>query len=194
MTSTDSHAMHVFKGSELLAHADALRAVYVDAFCAPPWNEDEEKAEEFTERLREDVHRPGFTAVIAVQDGEVLGFATAWTTPSPFPSDRCYPQAAAALGPERTLDWLIGAREIDELAVRPGARGTGLAARILETVTAEAPEGRAWLLTSARSVRAMSFYRSQGWTQATHPSPEGKGSTVFLGPRHPARFMAPQPL
>jgi hypothetical protein len=45
-----------------------------------------------------------------------------------------------------------------------------------------------------RSPRAVAFYRWQGWTQATHPSPEGRGIVVFLGPRHPARSLAPRPL
>ncbi|KUM78345.1 GNAT family N-acetyltransferase [Streptomyces curacoi] len=186
--------LHVFRGPELLAHADALRAVYVDAFCAPPWSEDEQRATDFVHRLRANVRRPGFTAVTAVQGGEIAGFATAWTTPAPFPTDRCYPEAAAGLGPDHTAAWLIGARETDELAVRPAARGTGLAARLLEAVTADAPGGRSWLLTSVRSSRAMSFYRRQGWTQATHPSPGGRGVVVFLGPRHPARSLAPRPL
>ncbi|MFF0598721.1 GNAT family N-acetyltransferase [Streptomyces antibioticus] len=178
----------------LLDHTDALRAVYTDAFCAPPWNEGEEKAVEFVVRLPVNACRPGFTAALAFEGSTLLGFATAWTTPAPFPADRCYPQAAAGLGPSRTARWLCGAREIDELAVRPAARGTGLAGELLRAVTEDAPDGRAWLLTSVRSSRAMSFYRAQGWTQATHPSPDGDGIAVFLGPRHPARALAAQPL
>lgn len=183
-----------FRNAELLAHVEGLHSVYVDAFCAPPWDEEEDKAVEFVRRLRENVRRPGFTAVTAVEDGELVGFATSWTTLAPFPGDRCYPQAAAGLGTERTLDWLVGAREIDELAVRPAAAGTGLAARLLEAVTADAPAGRAWLLTSVQSGRAVSFYRRGGWAQATHPSPDGKGIVVFLGPRHPARTLVALPL
>ncbi|MFC8513879.1 GNAT family N-acetyltransferase [Streptomyces sp. NPDC057257] len=186
--------IRVFKDAGLLAHAEDLHSVYVDAFCAPPWDEDEEQAVEFVGRLRVNVGRPGFAAATAVQDGEMLGFAIAFTTLAPFPDDRCYPQAAAGLGAERTLRWLVGAREVDTLAVRPDARGTGLAARLLEAVTADAPGGRSWLLTSVQSGRAMSFYRRQGWTQATHPSPAGNGIAVFLGPHHPARDLAPQPL
>lgn len=189
-----STVLRVFKGADLLAHSDALYAVYVDAFCAPPWNEDEAKAVEFVGRLVGNVERPGFTAALAFRSGEVVGFATAWTTLTPFPTGRCYPQAAAGLGPERTVDWLCGAREIDELAVRADARGTGLAADLLEAVTEDAPDGRSWLLTSIQSPRAMSFYRNQGWTQATHPSPDGKGIAVFLGPRHPARSLTTLPL
>ncbi|MEU9590887.1 GNAT family N-acetyltransferase [Streptomyces sp. NPDC048193] len=178
----------------LLEHSTALRTVYADAFCAPPWNEDEERADAFVARLGSDVRRPGFTAALAFDGRNVVGFTTAWATPTPFPVDRCYPQAAAGLGPSRTEEWLCGAREIDELAVRPTARGTGIAAGLLRAVTEDAPDGRAWLLTSLRSTRAMAFYRHEGWTQATHPSPDGHGIAVFLGPRHPARTLAAEPL
>ncbi|MGW6009182.1 GNAT family N-acetyltransferase [Streptomyces sp. NPDC055210] len=187
-------SIRVFQGGGLLAHTSALRSVYADAFCAPPWNEDEDRADEFAGRLPMNARRPGFTAALALTGSRVTGFATAWTTPAPFPADRCYPQAAAGLGPDRTAHWLCGAREIDELAVHPAARGTGLAGELLEAVTADAPEGRSWLLTSVRSPRAMAFYRHQGWIQATHPSPEGTGIVVFLSPRHPAKALAAQPL
>ncbi|MCS0604229.1 GNAT family N-acetyltransferase [Streptomyces sp. LP11] len=186
--------VHVVGGAGLEAHADALRAVYAEAFCAPPWDEDPARAEEFAGRLPASVRCPGFRAAVAVRDGEVLGFATARTTPSPFPADRCYPQAEAGLGAERTAAWLVGAREVEELAVRAGARGTGLAARLLTAVTADAPAGRCWLLTSVRAPRALSFYRRQGWIQATHPSPDGQGTAVFLGPRHPSRSLVTGPL
>ncbi|WPB96559.1 GNAT family N-acetyltransferase [Streptomyces malaysiensis] len=186
--------IRVFKGVGLLDHAAALRSVYIDAFCAPPWHEDAGKAAAFVGRLPVNVGRPGFTAALAFAGPDVIGFATAWTTLVPFPSDRCYPQAAVSLGPVRTVEWLCGAREIDELAVRPGARGTGLAAELLEAVTADAPDGRSWLLTSVQSGRAMSFYRRQGWAQATHPAPGGKGIVVFLSPGHPARHLAVPPL
>ncbi|MEW2134331.1 GNAT family N-acetyltransferase [Streptomyces sp. NPDC005435] len=187
-------SIQVCGGSELPARSAELRSVYADAFGAAPWGEDEAQADAFVARLVTNVERPGFTAALALEGRRVIGFATAWTTPSPFPTDRCYPQAAAALGAERASSWLCGAREIDELALRPAAQGTGLGAGLLCAVTQDAPEGRTWLLTSQRSLRALSFYRHQGWQQATHPSPDGQGAVVFLGPRHPARHLAVQPL
>ncbi|GAA3215387.1 hypothetical protein GCM10020256_16950 [Streptomyces thermocoprophilus] len=151
------------------------------------------------------MRRPGFTAALALAGSEVIGFATAWTTVAPFPNDRCYPQAAAGLGVDRTVDWLCGAREIDELAVRSSARGTGLAGELLDAVTEDAPEGRSWLLTSVASTRAMAFYRGQGWTQATHPSPPtaraSSSSSVPVTPpgpwppnpcKHPESYRAHQ--
>ncbi|RMB80538.1 GNAT family N-acetyltransferase [Streptomyces shenzhenensis] len=187
-------SVRLFRGQDLRAHFPDLRSVYVDAFCAPPWHEGEEQAVEFVGRLSDNVRRPGFTAAVAFEGSQVVGFAIGWTTLAPFPTDRCYPQASAGLGIERTVDWLCGAREIDELAVRPATQGTGLAADLLTAVSADVPDGRSWLMTSVESSRAMSFYRRQGWIQATHPSPEGKGMVVFLGPHHPARALAAQPL
>ncbi|MFG2474926.1 GNAT family N-acetyltransferase [Streptomyces fagopyri] len=187
-------SIRVFRGTSVLAHTAALRAVYADAFCAPPWDEGEERAAVFAARLPADVRRAGFTAALSFTGQEVTGFATAWTTPTPFPAGRCYPQAAAGLGTARTAEWLCGAREIDELGVRPRAHGSGIAAQLLEAVTEDAPGGRSWLLTSVRSGRAMSFYRREGWTQATHPSPGGTGVAVFLSPHHPARHLTAQPL
>lgn len=194
MSTRPVPAVRVLRGADVLAHAGALRSVYVDAFSAPPWNEDEEQAAEFATRLPLDAHRPGFAAAVAVSGCNVLGFASGWTTLLPFPTERCYPQVTAGLGARRTEDWLCGAFEVDELAVRPGAHGSGMAGELLDAVTADAPEGRCWLLTSGQAPRAMAFYRRQGWAQATRLSPDGKGIVVFLGPHHPARELVPLPL
>ncbi|WP_224756470.1 GNAT family N-acetyltransferase [Streptomyces sp. col6] len=181
-------------GSELLARHEDARQVYAEAFGGPPWSEDASAADGFIRRLSDDVAHPGFTAVGAFRDDRLVGLATAWTTPTPLPSGRCYPRAAAALGPGRTAQWLCGSREVDELAVSADARGQGVGAALLERVTADAPDGRCWLLTSVRARDAMSFYRRLGWAQATHPACENTGIAVFLGPRHPGRTAVPLPL
>ncbi|ALV53490.1 hypothetical protein ASR50_31485 [Streptomyces sp. 4F] len=64
-------------------------------------------------------------------------------TPALFPTDRCCPQVVAGLGGDRTADWLCGAREVDEPAVRPAAHGTGLTSRLLDAVTADVGGHRA---------------------------------------------------
>lgn len=181
-------------GERLLAYAEGVRAVYADAFGGPPWHEGPERADAYLERLAGDTHRPGFTAALALDGDTVLGWATAWTTPDPFPAGRCHPQISAALGERRTGDWLSGAREVDELAVAAPARRTGLGGRLLAAVTADRPDGRCWLLTSVAARQALAFYEREGWTQVTHPAPGGAGVAAFLGPRHPARTAAPLPL
>ncbi|MFJ2090715.1 GNAT family N-acetyltransferase [Streptomyces sp. NPDC087901] len=170
--------------------ADGVRRVYAEAFSMPPWNEGEAQAAQYVERLAHDVARPGFTAALAVEGDHVLGFATGWTTGAAFPSVRCYPQVSAALGADLTAAWLCGGREVDELAVAGAAQGRGIGAALLDAVTADAPDGRCWLLTSVRAEPTLSFYRRLGWTQATHPAPGGAGHAAFLGPRHPARTTA----
>ncbi|MEU1619503.1 GNAT family N-acetyltransferase [Streptomyces sp. NPDC005722] len=174
----------------LLAHAPALRTAYREAFSAPPWNEGETETNRYLDRLARDVTRPGFTAAVACEGDNLLGFATAWTTPSPFPTGRSYDLVRAALGTDRADAWLCGAREVDELAVRPAAQGAGVAASLLDAVTSGAPGDRAWLLTSVQATYALRFYRRRGWTQATHPAEGGTGATVLLGPRHPDRAAA----
>ncbi|MEV7399272.1 GNAT family N-acetyltransferase [Streptomyces sp. NPDC091267] len=123
----------------------------------------------------------------------VVGFATAWTTPCPFPDVRSYPRVSAALGPERTAAWLVGALEVDELALGPRARGSGLAAALLESVTGAATDGRCWLLTSMRAEPALRLYRRLGWRTAFPPA-AGSDLVALLGPRHPApRDPEPRP-
>ncbi|MFJ9058974.1 GNAT family N-acetyltransferase [Streptomyces sp. NPDC102409] len=170
----------------LPAYADGIRRVYADVFSAPPWNEDRSAGARYTERLAADAGRPGFTAALALDGDTVNGFATAWTTPRAFPSDRSYGHVAEALGPDRTEAWLSGAVEVDELAVAPDARGTGLGADLLAAVTRAAPDGRCWLLTSAGAEATLRFYRRAGWHRVPVPVPGRAGLVVLLGPEHPA--------
>ncbi|MFJ7629400.1 GNAT family N-acetyltransferase [Streptomyces sp. NPDC097595] len=183
----------------LLARRDGIRQTYAEAFAGPPWHEDPEQADGYVRRLAEDAARPGFRAALALSGdpenpdaASVVGFATAWTTGSPFPSTRAYAAVASLLGPGRTAAWLVGALEVDELALAPHARGAGLAAALLETVTASAPGGRCWLLTSADAGPAVRLYRRLGWRRVPGPA-EGPDLAVFLGPGHPApREPAPR--
>ncbi|MFF0072122.1 GNAT family N-acetyltransferase [Streptomyces sp. NPDC005494] len=174
-------------GASLPVYADGIRRVYADVFSAPPWNEGPAAASAYVRRLAADAERPGFTAALALApDTAVRGFATAWTTPATFPSGRSYGHVAQALGPERVTAWLCGALEVDELAVAPTARGTGLGAALLAAVSAGAPDGRCWLLTSLRAEATLRFYRRAGWHQVPVAVPGRAGLVVLLGPRHPA--------
>ena len=180
-------------GDGVSAYADGIRRVYAEVFSAPPWDEDEAAADVYVERLATDAVRPGFTAALALDTDaadSVVGFATAWTTPAPFPGDRSYAQVAAALGPERVAAWLCGGLEIDELAVAAPARGAGLGAALLEAVSTPAVDGRCWLLTSVRAEATLRFYRRAGWHLVPVPVPGKAGLVVLLGPGHPARADA----
>lgn len=176
----------------LLARQDGIRQTYADAFAGPPWREGPDQADGYVHRLAEDTARPGFRAALALSGApeepdaaSVVGFATAWITGSPFPSTRAYAAVASVLGHERTTAWLVGALEVDELALSPHARGTGMGAALLKSVTASAPGGRSWLLTSADAGPAVRLYRRLGWRRVPC-APGGPDIAVFLGPGHPA--------
>ncbi|KPC84944.1 GNAT family N-acetyltransferase [Streptomyces sp. NRRL S-4] len=178
--------VRLIEGGSLPAYADRIGQVYADVFSSPPWNEDRSTGALYVERLAADAGRPGFTAALALEADTVGGFATAWTTPRTFPSGRSYGPVAEALGPDRTAAWLCGGLEVNELAVAPAARGTGLGAALLSAVTETAPDGRCWLLTYAHAEAALGFYRRAGWHPVPVAVPRRPGLVVLLGPDHPA--------
>jgi ribosomal protein S18 acetylase RimI-like enzyme len=153
-------------GEQTQARAAELIDVYRVAFLGPPWYEDGHGTADFTRRLTTDVHRPGFTAVLATLDGEPAGFGTAWPTQSPFPSGRAYDRVRAELG-TYVETGLVGALEIDELAVSPHARRQGLAGRILDLLRAGSTD--CWLLTAPAAHDAIRLYERLGWQRRTGP-------------------------
>jgi ribosomal protein S18 acetylase RimI-like enzyme len=182
--------MRRYAGTEVLAVADELGEAYMEVFSAPPWSKEDPGLRQFRERLDADAVRPGFRAAVATSGSsvdDVDGFATGWTTPARWRTDRAYPKVAAQLGPERLADLLIGALEVDELAVRARARRQGLGRRLLDALLHDAP--RAWLLTARQATDTVAFYERGGW----HEVPPLPGTTndvvVFLAPSHPGAAL-----
>jgi hypothetical protein len=109
-----------YPGTTTLTIADHLRQAYAEVFSQPTWNEDHTRIEEFRHQLDTDAHRPGFRAVVATGTGPTIdGFATGWITRTPFPTGRSYDKVTDQLGPQRVNELLVGALEVNELAVRP---------------------------------------------------------------------------
>ncbi|GLX00014.1 GNAT family N-acetyltransferase [Microtetraspora sp. NBRC 16547] len=156
-------------GEETLVRAAELIEIYSLSFSGPPWYEDEHGTAGFANRLVTDAHRPGFTAVLAAHDGNPAGFGTAWPTQDPFPAGRAYDRVRAEVG-EQAVKRLVGALEVDELAVSPHARGQGLAGRILDLLCEGAPD--CWLLTAHDAIK---FYERLGWQRLTEP-----GATIAV--------------
>ncbi|MFF4328644.1 N-acetyltransferase [Streptomyces sp. NPDC048387] len=174
-------------GRAVLDLADELVDAYADVFSAPPWNEDAETIRQFAARLQANVRRPGFRTAFTQSTAGIDGFATAWLTPAPFPRGRGYPQVAAQLGPARVRDLLVGALEVDELAVRAYARGTGTGRALLTEITADAPQQRAWLLTSRLAEDTVATYHRLGWHEVPPLPGTATNVVVFLAPDHPGR-------
>ena len=174
-----------YEGAQILDLTAAVADAYADVFDRPA-----EVRSRFVERLQRDAHRPGFRAITAAATDSpqpIAAFASGWITQAPFRSDRAYGDVAAQLGPTDVAALLVGALEVDELAVRAERRGTGLGRRLLDALVADAPQGRAWLLTAADNHPAIAFYRRVGWQQ--YPVRPGGSDpvTVFYRPAAPRR-------
>jgi ribosomal protein S18 acetylase RimI-like enzyme len=172
-----------YSGSAALPLADLLTQAYADAFGEPPWNENLTQAADFRGRLAADVRRTGFRCVVAPgQDGDIDGFASGWITEAPFRSDRAYGQVAEQLGPDGVRERLVGALEVDELAVRPRARRRGLGRQLLDALVTDAPDGRAWLLTRRDAANSVEFYRRAGWREVSPLPDTARSIVVFTSP------------
>lgn len=177
----------IWQGPAILDVLEPIVEVYRDVFTAPPWNETEELVAAFVQRLRHECQRPGFVAVTAHEGGNAAGFATAWPTPPPFPSGRSYTAVANQFGEAWVNRWLVGAMEIDELAVSPRSQGQGAGGRLLDACVQAAPRQAAWLLTHDHAEDTVRFYRRRGWHAPPASAPDGSGVLIFLSPQHPAR-------
>ncbi|MET3986170.1 GNAT family N-acetyltransferase [Streptomyces sp. PvR034] len=177
-------------GPAVLDLTDELVDTYADVFSGPPWNEGEETIRQFASRLQSDTRRRGFRTAFAQTPNGIDGFATAWLTRAPFPADRGYAQVSAQLGRARVRRLLVDALEVDELAVRRHARGQGTGRALLAEITADAPQGRAWLLTARAATDTVATYRRLGWHEVT-PLPGTENAViVFLSPDHPEAAAA----
>lgn len=179
-----------YDGTAILDIADEISGTYAEIFSQPPWNKAHDSDPDvvmrgFRTRLDKDMERPGFRVVVARSQGGIDGFASGWVTPSPYPANRAYGKVSDSIGAEAVSELLVGAIEVDELAVRARARGKGLARRLLGELTADAPEGRAWLLTWTGAPEAVEFYERVGWYRVPVVPGRENDIVTFLAPTHP---------
>ncbi|MFC0624928.1 GNAT family N-acetyltransferase [Kribbella deserti] len=165
-------------GSETAPIIDDLDQLYRAVFSAPPWNEEPAELDTFRGRLEENLARPGFRLVTGVVDGELRGFGAGWATEPPFRRDRAYGTVYDELGADQVERHLLGAFEVDELAVHPASQGLGLGRAVLSTLCAGEPS---WLLTARRALDTVGFYRRIGWQELPAQVPNPR-LVVFISP------------
>jgi ribosomal protein S18 acetylase RimI-like enzyme len=174
-----------YDGTDALSLSAELGQACATVFDRPSRSR-EQVAVDYRARLTDDALRPGFRAVVArttQTSSQTAGFATGWITESPFRVDRAYGDVVRQLGEGAVERHLIGALEVDELAVPAQFRRGGLGGRLLAELVADAPRGRAWLLTSAQNLEAIAFYRRRGWHRHSPDASQDERITIFLAHR-----------
>ncbi|MBM2619072.1 GNAT family N-acetyltransferase [Actinoplanes sp. LDG1-06] len=144
------------------ADAEALGAVYADAFGRPPFDEGPEVVAAWRdESLPQHAARAGFRCLAAWDDDLVVGFTYGYTGEyGQWWTD----QIAAVVPPALAAEWLGGHFELVELAVRPSHErrgiGAGLHDRLLDGLS-----HRVALLTATDDATAPArrLYHRKGW-------------------------------
>ncbi len=137
---------------EFAPYADACVETYVAAMNAP--------AAELRSRpdlLRRHLGRPGFTAMVGLDGGRLVGFGYAYPGQS---GQWWHDIVVVGLGRQAAERWMSDSFEIVELHVRPESQGAGLGRRLLTGLLTGAPGRTAVLSTHDRDSRARHLYRS----------------------------------
>jgi len=113
----------------------------------------------FAERLASHAKAPGWTAIIAYDDDQ----PTAFTYAAPLMTSRWWSAMLTPLPLEYTAETGTRTLALFELMVRLPWRGTGLAARLHETLLAGRAEERVTLLVDPANVKVKARYESWGY-------------------------------
>ncbi|GAA5103347.1 GNAT family N-acetyltransferase [Nocardia iowensis] len=153
-------------------HIDALVDLYADVFAEPPYCEGPEQVARFRVLLIDEMDRPGFAVVRAVDHGTLVGMAYGFT----IPAEQWWHDAATSPPPAA-----IGVAKfaIMELAVRQSHRGQGLGRELLGDLLRGRTEPIAFLGVDP-AAPAYAIYRKWGWREAGHTVPKSGRSYAIL--------------
>ncbi|MGW4464045.1 GNAT family N-acetyltransferase [Micromonospora sp. NPDC004704] len=131
--------------------ADLYATVYSEA----PYEEGPEQVDVFRSKLPEELSRPGFELVVAVEDDSAVGVAYGWTMPAGTwwsSADREPPPNLLDADKFALMEWIV----------HPSRRGEGVGAELIRRLIDGRPESWATLASDPRSA-ARSMYERAGW-------------------------------
>jgi GNAT superfamily N-acetyltransferase len=132
-----------------------LKAVYKEAYAEPPYDYDDDDADEFVDRYNAQAERPGFRLLLATDNVGVAAFAYGFT----FPTDQWW---RGGLGPAPARAEAASRYAVIELVVARRARGLGLSRELMQRLLADRAEEIAILLAKPGS-QAHAMYLRWGW-------------------------------
>jgi ribosomal protein S18 acetylase RimI-like enzyme len=154
-------AITAITNAQIDEYKDQILDTYRQAFSEPPYNKTEADVISFSQTL--DLHRNRVGArFLVAQDNhqEVLGFAYGYET---MEGQWWYDVVSKSLPFAAIKEWLQGAYELVELAVRPSSQGQGIGGRLHDAILTGLPNRTAVLSTIATETVALHLYRKRGW-------------------------------
>jgi GNAT superfamily N-acetyltransferase len=149
------------------AHLSEATAVYAAAFSEAPYHEDEQRAADFTERVRRyAAERDGFRFATSRDDeGRLTGLALAVLA---RPGDWWRDQAAAALTGPQARRWLGDlCLEVVHVAVQPAFQHRGIGRSLHDALVSGRPAPTGVLSCHPGARPAQQLYLRAGWTPLT---------------------------
>ena len=140
-----------------------LLRVYRETFSGPPYNEREDDVVIFYDRLLRHSQYPGFRFLAAMATGgDLLGLTDGYSS---LPGQWWHEVVGREMSPELRREWLQGAFDFTELAVRPSARGRGIGGPLHDALLEGLPHPTACLSTHQSQTVALGLYRKRGWVE-----------------------------
>ncbi|WP_249714038.1 GNAT family N-acetyltransferase [Rhizomonospora bruguierae] len=130
--------------------------LYAVVYAEPPYEEGPEMVDKFARSLTEEMNRPGFTLVDAMEGERVVGVAYGWT----MPAGRWWSNAEDD-PPEHLRDAPKFA--VMEWMVHPDMRGRAVGRRLIVDLLSGRPEPWAVLASNPRAA-ARGMYARSGWS------------------------------
>ncbi|GAB2850454.1 hypothetical protein GCM10022221_57280 [Actinocorallia aurea] len=159
-------ALTLADGPQTLEHLPEIQAVYSAAF--PGYDLNDHRA-----RTTSQASAPGFAAVLAHDDGHLVGVVYGlplsagtswWHGLEPAPADGWATETGS-----RTFALI-------DVAVLPTHRGEGVGRRLVNALLAERPEARATLATNPARPEVQAMWERWGWKKVGR-APGGPGET-----------------
>jgi GNAT superfamily N-acetyltransferase len=185
--------LNYLSDAQIENYKDQILDTYRLAFGEPPYNKTEADVISFSQAL--ELHRNRLGArFLAAQDidNHLVGFAYGYQA---VPGQWWYDMVEKAMTRDQVQEWLVGAFELVELAVKPSAQGFGIGGRLHNTILSGLTNRTAVLSTITTDTVAQQMYRKRGWIALLEnfTFPTSIHSYLIMGmklPFHHPRFDA----
>ncbi|WP_431884771.1 GNAT family N-acetyltransferase [Micromonospora wenchangensis] len=153
----------------------ALADLYAVVYSEPPYREGPDQVAGFREGLPDEAIRPGFSMIVAEDDGLLVGAAYGWTMPAGTwwsRSDQDPPSDIRDVDKFAVLEWMT----------HPGRRESGIGTELMHQLLSQRTERYATLAANPASI-ARRIYQRTGWRQvATSTLPWGPPMDLLVRP------------